>query len=801
MSLSSTLKRLRRKPLRASATALTLALGIGATTAAFAAVDGVLLQELPVSGQDELVVAWFVNPARELFHIPFSPSAFDLAVRGTGSLSGVAGVERAGARPTVVESGSDPYVLSHVRVAGDFFGVLGARPAAGRLLTLSDDDPGAEAAVVLAHGTWVAQFGADPSVLGSTLRYGDRSFTIVGVAPEGFDFPQGTDLWATLRGSFPSWAEEEPVGIELDILGRRRPGVDAATVAADLTDALRADPGISAVYSDLRPVVTPFHDHVVGSVRPVLRAGLAAATLLLLVAVANATLLLLAGGPAVAHELAVNRALGAGRIQLLWRVVAEAGIVGALGVAGGLGLAWIGLQILLPLAPGDLPRLDNVALDGRSVAIAILLGLLGTGLAGMVAGLGLVRTDPGASLSAGGRGQLGIGSRAQRLLAAIQLSLTVVSAVGAGLLVRTVDAMDAVELGFEAEDLSVVSLSVPYPFFEVPETYVAALEQVVRDLEGRAGILSVRPTLSAPLGSGLDVILRAEGQEEEDLDENPYLAVDAVLPGHFEALGVPIRSGRGLTEADNAAGSDPVVVVNEAAARALWPGRDPIGERAVGFPDEDMAWTVVGVVADTRYREFFDARPSAYFPLGRMRFMAPTRLLIRTAEGGPITLGAVVREAFAGADPLVKVMGEEPVEEALRRASARQRFAAGVLLSFAWATLLLAALGVYGVFTVWVQGRTGEMAVRLAMGATRPRVVGMVLAGVLRVALVGAGAGVAIALWVSRLVEALLFGVSPLDPGTYVFVTMASLGTALAAGLVPAFQAARADPALTLQSE
>ncbi len=227
------LRRLRRRPASGFATSLTLALGIGAVTAAFAAVDGVLLRDLPVQGQDELVVAWQLNPARGSLRIPFRYAGFELVARGVSSLSDVAAVPSGGPYPTVVEGVEEPYVLNQVVVAGDFFGVLGVVPTLGRLLTGSDDEVGAAPVIVLSHATWSGRWGADSRVVGSILRLADVAFTIVGVAPPRFDFPRGTDVWATVRGAHPNWATEEPI-VELDIVGRLAPGADATTVAADL---------------------------------------------------------------------------------------------------------------------------------------------------------------------------------------------------------------------------------------------------------------------------------------------------------------------------------------------------------------------------------------------------------------------------------------------------------------------------------------------------------------------------------------------------------------------------------------
>jgi hypothetical protein len=333
-----------------------------------------------VRAQEELVVAWFVNPARGFTRIPFRPETYDI-LEGAGSLAGVAGVESAGARPTPVEGVEGSFAMRHVRVAGDFFGVLGVEPARGRLLQAGDDLPGAAPVLVLSHGAWVARYGADPSVVGSSVRYLGRSFTVVGVAAEGFDWPRGTDMWATLRGAYPRWGEEEPPGIELDLVGRMAGGVSADAVADDLSATLRSDVGTRDTYTGLAPVVTSLEDHVVGALRPVLRLALASAVALVLAALANVTLLLLAGGGRAARDVAVRRALGAEPGRVMGQLVADMLLIAVMGLAGGLVLAWLALEGLLPLAPPELPRLDEVALDGRGVLVALLTALVCAGLA------------------------------------------------------------------------------------------------------------------------------------------------------------------------------------------------------------------------------------------------------------------------------------------------------------------------------------------------------------------------------------------------------------------------------------
>jgi hypothetical protein len=370
-------------------------------------------------------------------------------------------------------------------------------------------------------------------------------------------------------------------------------------------------------------------------------------------------------------------------------------------------------------------------------------------------------------------------------------------------MVRTVSELRRLELGFDPTDLRVISLTHPYTYFQTPESFLSAMEEVTRRLEATPGIEAATPGVIRPLASsGLDVVVRTEEQGPSDVDRNPYLSMEVVLPGYFRALGIPLSGGRFLQPGDRR-GGEPVVVVSEKAARALWPGRDAVGRRInLGFPGyEDTWWRVVGVAGDTRYRDFLDPRPSIYFPMGPMGAVPPFHLLVRTTAGGPESLRPLVSEALASLDGSVRVLGETPVSALLRGPTARPRFAAGVLLTLALSTLILAVLGVYAVFSVWAAEREREMGVRMALGADRKEIVRLVLAGVLRIAVPGAGVGLLAAVLLSPSLGALLFGISSWDPLTLSSVTASAVLLAGLAALPPAVRASATDPSRALRSE
>lgn len=791
--LGLSVRRFARRPGRGAAVALNLAVGIGATTAAFAAVDAVLLRDLPVDREEELVVGWRLDEERTSIPVPFRTEEYEFLSRGQRRLAGLAGFTAWGALPVLVENAYPGYTLNEVRVAGDFFGVAGTRPAIGRLLTADDDRPGGAQVGVLSHRTWRTLFGSDPEVVGSSLSMRGRAVTIVGVGPRGFDFPLGTDLWVPLQG--------DP--FELHVIGRMAPGAGAAGVASDFSAVFSAgeSQGLE-VNADPRPVVVPLRGLMVGPVAPILEAASAAALLLLLAGTANATLFLLGAGRTAAHDLAVRKALGAGRGDLVSRLLADASLLAALGTAGGLLLSWAALRTLVPLAPPELPRLEAVSLGGTAWLFALAAGAVCAVTAGLAAGLVLSRLgDSRAAVAWGGRTRSASGERFRRLVAGVQVGLAVASVAGAGLLARTVSGIERIDPGFSADDMTVVDLRIPYRFGSVPDAYMGALESVVLDLEARPGVLAARPTLGPPLEQRLEVALRAEEQDEDAARDSPYVAIDAVLPGHFEALGIRILSGRGIAGLDNRADAAPVVVVDDVLARALWPGEDPIGKRVNGFLSGDTWFTVVGVAAATRYRELLQPHPRAYYPLRRLETVPPASLLVRTTDAVRGSVGELVRDAFAAADPAVTVMTVRDMVEVMRAPIVGRRFAAAVLLAFAAATLLLAAVGVYAVFAVRVQERRHDLGVMRALGAQRGRVVALVLIHALRVASVGALAGAAVALVAGRALGSLLFGVAPGDPLVLVAAVAGGLAAAVGAALPPAMRASLVDPGVALKTE
>ena len=796
------LRRFRKRPARGLLGVLMLGLGIGTSTAAYSGVQAVLLEPLPIEAEDDVVIAWQRSQARDFDHVPFSPAGFEVARMMDGPVLGVAAVETVGARAGLGEGPDGTFAVNHVRVAGDFFGVLGVEPTVGRMLAARDDELGATPTVVISHRYWVQTYGADPDALRTTLRYNDVGYAIVGVAPAGFDYPRGTDVWATLRGSYPDWDTNAPLGVELDLVVRLEEGLDLTTAFSVVDRVFSEDPLRRGGIEDLTTTGARFTDLVVGTLRPVLQTTLAAALILLLVAVANATLLFLSGGATVLREGAIRQALGASRRQVAAPFLADATLQAGMGFVLGIVMARLALSTIVPLAPEGFARLDGVVLDVSAVAFASLLGVASlVGSAGLAV-LWLLRRAPQELLASGGLGGSHGGQGLRKLIAAGQMALAVVAAVGAALLWQSVRNLGALDRGFESEGLHIVTLSLPFSFFEPPEGFFPALESMSHELGLRPDIVGVSTTMNAPLSvrGGIDFAPRIDGQSPEEATDNPYVGFDVVLPRYFEISGTEILEGRAFGPSDGA-GDDPTIIVNRAAAELLWPETSSLGGQLfMGGLSRNEWRTVVGVVEDHRFRSFPDVRPAAYVPLAQYDRLAPTRLLVRSVDdGAPIR--RIVQGAVAESLSGVHVLTVESMTDVMARPMVAPRFASTVLVTFAAVTLLLAALGVHGVFTVLVQERRRDLGIRKALGAASSDVARFVGQQVVVVGLVGAGVGGALSIWASGLIESLFFGVSPGDLPTVTAVTAGAVLVGVAAGVLPAASATRTDAAESLRTD
>ena len=691
---------------------------------------------------------------------------------------------------------------------GGFFDVAGVRPQIGRALTVEDDRRGAERLVVLSHSAWVRLFAAAPNAIGQTLYLQNHAFTVAGVMPADFEYPGGSEIWTTLNALAeidPNEAFRTGILRDVEILGRLRHGITVAQATDELatmmTDLDARTPG--AGFINFRPVVRPFKDMVVGDIDTALGVLFAAVGLILAIAGANVANLLLMRGEGRRTELVVRAALGASRSRLVVQLLAESLVVALAAAAVGLGLARWGLQTVVTLVPEGLPRPESIRIDVAVVAFTTGVAFVSAALAGVVPALTASRLDLVGCLRAGGRGTTGASARGRRLLVAAQVALAVTVVAAAGLLARSVQRLQAVDLGLAADRLVLAELDLPRERYADTTLRRTFHDEVVARIGAAPGIESVTPLNVQPFAgaTGWDVPrFTAEGQTVDQVALNPSLNFEAVYTPYFSTLGVVIVRGREFTSADRD-GAPRVAIVSDALAAATWPGQDPIGKRLkFGGLDSRNEWlTVVGVAGTTRYRELATPRPTLYVPVEQL-FISGGRLAIRTAAA-PEFVARVVGEAVRATDPTVRVTRVAPYAEYLRTPLAWPRFNALLLGIFAGAALLLSAIGLYGVMAASVRQRQSEIGVRLALGATAGDVRRLVLGEGLRLAVAGAIAGLVLAFAATRVLRGLLFETEPLDPLSLGTAALVLVGAAVVAAWLPARRAMRVDPLVALRYE
>jgi putative ABC transport system permease protein len=778
---------------------LILGLGIGLATAVFSVAHTLLIRQLPVQAQDRLVTLW-TEARGQVFDWPVSLTAARAFAAEAPTLESVAWYGYEGAWPTPVRDGDRLTPMSLALVSGRFFDVLGTRPALGRALRAEDDVVGGGLVAVLSHAAWIRHFSGRAEVIGRTLQLhvNGTSYTVVGVMPRGLDFPRGTDLWVPIGPATAARGDSGSASVNL--LGRLRPGLPPTGAADDLTRFLQR-PGATSWERSLRGVATSLPRLVIGEVRPAVIAFAAAAGLLLFITCINVANLLIVRGMARAREVAVRAALGATRGQVLRQLLAENAIIAIGGGAVGVGLAGLAIRAFIALAPPGLPRLSEVGIDGVALVGAMLITAGTLLVAGLAPAIITSRATLDQVLRSAARQSASRGSRLTiEGLVVGQVALAVLVLAAAGLVARSLLALEQAELAFDGSRLLITEMTIRVDRFDQREKQLALLDRVVAEVRTVPGVRAVSPVVAAPFSGsgGWDGQPRAEGQPSDgDATRNPMLNMELVTADYFPTFGLPIVRGRTFTEADRE-GAPAVVILSEAAARHYWRTDDPIGKRLVMAKD---TFTVVGIVPETRYRELTTARPSIYFPLRQSIFpFAPTNLAIR-ANGPPADLADAIRRTIDVIDPAVAVVRSAPFTSYRDRPLAQPRLNALLLGLFASSALILAAVGLLAVMATMVRRRTRELGVRMALGATPGEIRSLVLTRGLTIAVVGLALGLGGGLLANRLLMAMLYQVRPTDPMTLVLVAGLILGVAAIATFIPARASTRIDPILALRSE
>ena len=815
------LRSLRKSPGFTTAAVLTLALGIGANTAIFSVVDGVLLRSSPFEDIGRLMVIWETDRKSGTTREPASvPDYLDFRERTArfGELAAMAASE-----VNLTPDDGDPARLAGLLVTHEYFGLLGLVPVLGRAFMDEEDQPGGPAVVLIGEDLWERLFSRDPAVVGRTLRLNDIPRTIVGVLPRGADFGMlqilkaaaysrgfadrggrtQVDVWLPLQ---PNPAVNPRGNHPIFVLGRLAPGASAETAQEEMA-TITAD--LEATYpdNDARGANVEHLEGVVfGPVKPALIVLLGAVAFVLLVACANVANLLLVRGAARAREVTVRTALGAGVRRLARQFVAEGAVLTTAGAVLGVGLAILGLDVLLSLAPADIPRVAEVGIDARVLGATIALSVV-VGLAfGLLPTLQARRLNLQASLQGESRGA-SAGREHRRFrstLVVTELALAVMLMIGAGLLVKSFWRLQQVDPGFQASGVLKAEYQLPasryprdfsqWPNWPAPRRFNDDLRDRVRALPGVQGVTMAG---SHPLDAGYTSSIRVVGREAEAADW-PEPSIRIVAPGYFETLGVPLVEGRRFGESDVVTAT-PVIVINQAARRRYFETQEPL-EQQINLWGANR--TVVGVVENERIHGVAtEPPPAVYLPLGQVPSASGSHSLLVRATGDPVALAPVVRRVVRELDPALPLFGVEPLERTLANSVGQRRFTMLVLGLFAAVALLLAAVGVHGVLSYTVAQRTREIGIRMALGADLREVRRLVLGQGARLAAIGLGLGLLGALALSRLLSALLYGTGADDPATYASVALALGAVALLATYLPARRATRVHPVEALRYE
>ena len=780
---------------------LTLALGIGANTAIFGMVHTLLLAPLPFPDPARLVMLWEKGLDNGARFIIAAPNWHDWRRRST-SFEEMALWE-------VLRfnlSGEDePAQVVGMRATAGLFTVLGVRPQLGRVFTEAEQQPGHDV-VVISHALWRGHFSGRTDIIGRRTRVNGRPFEVIGVMPETFVFEQRRHhLWVPLT------LNTEDAGRDSHSFrgaARLKPHVTFEAARAEM-DAIGRQLALEYPVENRRQTadITPMGELGVVELRPTLQALLAAVAFVLLIACVNVANLLLARAGTRRREFAIRSALGAGRARLVSQLLAEGAVLSVAGGVAGLALAWFGTQSLATVLPSSIrfapfrhagePSLDAAVLAFTFVT-AVLTGLLFS-LAPIVA---VLRTLPGDALRVGGRGATGSGGRLRATLVAVEVALAVVVLAGAGLMIKSVARLLAVDPGLDARNVLVMSLALPQLDFYGPAERAAFCADVSSRVAGIPGVVEVGAVSHLPLsGANAGRGMTIEGRPVHGPDDGASAAYRVTCPGYFASLGIPVVRGRDFTHAD-ARDAAQTVIVNQAMAEAYWPGADPVGRRLrLGPPGSTAPWlTVVGVVANVRHfgldteaaREMFRPYPQAAWPV--MTVTVKTSL-------EPQSVVAPVRTALRKMDPDQAVVQVYSMDEVIEGSLAPRRFPMLLLGLFSAVALTLAAVGVYGVVSYVVSQRMKEIGIRMALGARAGQVVAMVAGRSLVPVGVGLAAGAVGALAASRLLSTLLYDVAPHDPGVLTAILGILGASALLASLIPARRAAGVDPLIVLREE
>jgi putative ABC transport system permease protein len=794
---------LRKHPGFTAVAVLTLMLGIGANTAIFSVVNGVLLRPLPFPDSDRIVTLWNFYPQLSDEKEEVSPPDFHDWLEQNRSFAQLAAYERFF---YIMDGDPYPLRLPAARVSGDFFAVMGVNPILGRSLLPADDHEGLHHVVVLSHRLWTSRFGADSSIVGRIATLNGMDYTVVGIMPAGFGFPYEVDLWSPMAYE-PPFEPSLRTSVWLRTVGRLEPSVTLAQAQSDMSAIAQR---LEQQYPDTNEgrgiQVVSLYEQTVGDVRLALLVLLGAVGFVLLIACTNLVNLLLARATGRQQEIALRAALGASRLRLIRQLVTESTLLGLLGGAGGVLFAWLSLDLLRGFDPEVLPRLQEVQLDWRVLGFAMLVSLA-TGVAcGIVPAWLATRKELQESLKEGSRRSAD--SRGRRrvrsTLVIIEVALAQVLLIGGGLLFQSFLHMRSVSPGFNPEGVLVGQFELFTPRYAEGSAMATFYREVTQQVAALPGVEAAALSTTIPFDKvQLTLEFVIDGRPRPlSPKQHPLAGYNSITPDYFRTMGIRLRSGRFFSDADRA-DAPPVVIINEALARRYWPGESPLGH-LIRIHDDSPADSepieVVGVVENVRQVALnSDVRLEIYLPYAQ-RLWRRCFLLVRS-EPAPAELAAALRREIHQIDANIALSSFRSMNDHVSASLDPPRFHTFLLGVFATLALTLAAVGVFGVISYSTSQRTREFGIRLALGAQRRDVFRLVVGGGFVLVLTGVALGLILALALTQALSSMLFGIVPTDPATYGAVALVLSAVALLACYLPSRRAMKVDPVVALRYE
>jgi putative ABC transport system permease protein len=810
------LRVLRKSPAFTAVAAFTIALGVGANTALFSIVDAVLFRPLPYEAPDRLVMIWDRNLERSLDHIGPSPGNFLDWRERLDSFEGMAAWYQTS---RTLRGEHDAEQANTVKVAGDFFPLIGTPAALGKTFSSGETEGVAynvanqyvtgERVLVISDGLWRRRFGASPDIIGQTIMLDGLGWQVLGVMPPGFAIPdKQADIWIPWDIKRSYGPRRFPDGVPrdfrfLDVLARLKPGVTIEqaqarmdTLAAELAEA-HPKPNRGWGASLIR-----LHEEMAAPSRRALLVLFGAVGFVLAVACANVASLLLARGSARQREIALRASLGASRTRLVRQLLTESLLLSLIGSGGGLLLAWWGLDVLVSLAPGDIPRIDEAAVDARVLSFTLAITSLSGILFGIAPALHSSRADLTAALKEGSSRAGSARHRLRSVLVAGEIAVALVLLIGAGLFLRSFARVISVDPGFNPESLLAVRIFLDNNAYRTAEQSRIYYQKLIERLGALPSVISVGGTTVLPMSDvGVDFTRPYWREGEADPGgQAAQVGIRMVTLDYFRTMEMTVIKGRSFDERDRA-GSPRVIMVNETLAREAWPGEEAPGKRLIiDYLGGAYAYEVVGLVADTRYYGLkSNPHPEVFIPHVQNPYMTMNVALRTSVE--PETMAETVRREVLALDPAQPVHSIVTMEQLMAGAVAADRFVMLLLAGLGGVALVLASVGVYGVMAYSVSRRTHEIGVRVALGARGSDVLLLVMGESFKLTVAGLVAGVAGAMALGQVVGGLLYGVSATDPATFAVVSIVLAMVAMLAGYVPARRAMRVDPMVALRCE